>query len=160
MTLEREPSEWHSWRRRLLAVWQGSRLSQSRRHTIQSFHVSLRRNGRESTCNKKYVKHVTVSDFANIGKFLVIKLKNKTKKRITFCLRYQNIGIDLPFFISNFISSSNWTDTIVSGIFVATKLQVTPTNLMKQPGLLQTTTYQGNLLRPAELQTYKEKKLK
>lgn len=49
MTTEWEPSEWHSWQSRLLAVWRRSRLSQSWQHRTQSFQVSLILNRGEIT---------------------------------------------------------------------------------------------------------------
>ncbi len=157
ITTEREPSEWHSRQSRLLAVWPGSRLSRSGRHRIQSFQVSLRGKGREGNWLSE-IRSV-VCNLA-ISNNIKLKKKLKTDKILTFWLCHQNIGIYLPFLIGNFISRINWTDAIVSGFFVAIKLQVTPTNLMKQPGLLQTTADQRNLLLPAALKTYREKKLK
>lgn len=68
----------------------------------------------------------------------------------TFWLCYQNVGVDLPFFISSLAGSSSWTDTVFPSIFVTSELQKTPTDLMKQPGLLQITTNQRDLLLPAK----------
>lgn len=72
---------------------------------------------------------------------------------LTFWLCHQNIGISLPFHICSFLRRSNWADTAVPGFLVLTELQVTATNLVKQPGRLQSTAEQGDILLPATIPT-------
>lgn len=83
---------------------------------------------------------------------ILVDISGKDAKKIccTFWLRDQNVGIDLPFFISSLVGSSSWTGTAIPGIFVAPELEITPANLMKQPGFLQITTDQRDLLLPAK----------